>query len=65
MYGLTNGATPPVSVITNVQYNGSTTYRWPAVNVTLLAKDASLSEGEYLTTVANAMNSIPEGGKTA
>ena len=63
MYGLQDGA--GVSVITNVQYNGGTTYRWPAVNVTLLAKDASLSEGEYITTVANAMNSIPEGGKTA
>lgn len=65
MYNLTDGATPPVSVITNVQYAGQTIYRWPAVNVTLLAKDASLSEGEYLTTVANAMNSIPEGGRTA
>lgn len=65
MYGLTDGSTPPVSVIANVQYGGITTYRWPAVNVTLLAKDASLSEGEYLTTVSNAMNSIPEGGYTA
>jgi hypothetical protein len=63
MYGLVDGT--GASAITNVQYAGQTLYRWPAVNVTLLAKDASLNEGEYLTTVANAMNSLPEGGQAA
>ena len=53
------------SVFTNVACDGQTQLEFPPVNVTFLAKDAKLSEGEYLTTLANAMNSIPEDGPTA
>lgn len=46
--------------------NAGVSFRiWPAVNVEFLCKDPNYSEGEYLTRIANAMNSTPEGGPTA
>ena len=50
---------------TNEANEGRTTREWPPVNVEFLCKDPNFSEGEYLTRVANAMNSTPEGGNTA
>lgn len=50
---------------TNESNEGRTTREWPPVNVEFLCKDPNFSEGEYLTRVANAMNSTPEGGNTA
>ena len=53
------------STFTNEAKTGSTLRSWPPVNVEFLCKDPNFSEGEYLTRVANAMNSTPEGGNTA
>ena len=53
------------STFTNEAKVGSTLRSWPPVNVEFLCKDPNFSEGEYLTRVANAMNSTPEGGYTA
>jgi len=50
---------------TNETNTGATQRWWPPVNVEFLCKDPNFSEGEYLTRVANAMNSTPEGGNTA
>ena len=50
---------------TNTLGVGTTFRIWPAVNVEFLCKDPNYSEGEYLTRIANAMNSTPEGGRTA
>lgn len=49
----------------NVDFDGSTSMNWPATNIRFLCKDPNFTEGEYLTRVANAMNSIAEGGPTA
>ena len=49
----------------NESNEGRTTREWPPVNVEFLCKDPNYSEDEYLTRVANAMNSTPEGGNTA
>jgi hypothetical protein len=49
----------------NVDFVGETNLNWPATNVRFLCKDPKFSEGEYLTRIANAMNSIAEGGPTA
>lgn len=46
-------------------FGGLSTLQFPPVNVTFLCKDPNYSEGEYLTRLANAMNSIPEDGRTA
>jgi len=54
-----------LSTFTNEAKVGSTLRSWPPVNVEFLCKDPNFSEGEYLTRVANAMNSTPEGGYTA
>ena len=51
-------------IFENVGLGGFTTLYFPPVNVTFLCKDPNYSEGEYLTRLANAMNSIPEGGVT-
>ena len=51
-------------VFENVGLGGYTTLYFPPVNVTFLCKDPNYTEGEYLTRLANAMNSIPEGGAT-
>lgn len=45
-------------------YNGFTTMQFPPVNITFLCKDPNYTEGEYLTRLANAMNSIPIDGAT-
>lgn len=49
----------------NQTNEGQTARWWPPVNVEFLCKDPNYSEGEYLTRIANAMNSTPEGGDTA
>jgi hypothetical protein len=49
------------NVFKNVSFAGGSSCNWPAVNVRFLCKDPNFSEGEYLTRVANAMNSIAEG----
>ena len=59
------GSGLPIFTNVNATYGGATQLEFPPVNVTFLAKDAKLSEGQYLTTLANAMNSIPEDGPTA
>lgn len=51
--------------IVNVALTGDSICYWPAVSVRFLCKDPNFTEGEYLTRVANAMNSIAEGGPTA
>tara|TARA_B100000123_G_scaffold271481_1_gene251437 strand:+ start:661 stop:1527 length:867 start_codon:yes stop_codon:yes gene_type:complete len=60
-------APPENGLYTNVDgpYVGSTQCKWPPVNITFLCKDPNYTEGEYLTRLANAMNSIPERGPTA
>ena len=50
---------------TNESNEVATQRGWPPVNVEFLCKDPDFSEGEYLTRIANAMNSTPEGGNTA
>lgn len=49
----------------NQDYGGITAYKFPPVNIAFLCKDPKFSEGEYLTTIANQMNSLPIGGDTA
>jgi len=56
--------TPPLSTL-NELLAGTSAYSWPPVRIAFLCKDPNFSEGEYLTRIANAMNSIPEGGDTA
>lgn len=51
--------------VTATDYDGVSSLRFPPVNITMLCKDPKLTEGEYLTRLANAMNSIPEDGPTA
>lgn len=46
-------------------YTGGSSLRFPPVNLTFLCKDPKLSEGQYLTRLANAMNDIAENGFTA
>lgn len=41
---------------------GQTDSQWPAVNISFICADPKASEGEYLTTLANAMNQTPVGG---
>jgi hypothetical protein len=52
-------------IFANEALIGTTTWEFPATNVSFLCKDPKYTEGEYLTRLANAMNSIPEGGNTA
>lgn len=54
----------PNVFFTNVGYGGITTMTHVPVNVAFYCKDPKYTEGEYLTRLANAMNSIPEGGLT-
>ena len=49
----------------NVGLDGLSLFEFPPVNITFLCKDPNYSEGEYLTRLANAMNSLPEGGESA
>lgn len=53
------------TVFTNVTLGGITSLQYPPINVTFVCKDPKYTEGEYLTRLANAMNSIPEDGPTA
>ncbi len=53
------------NVFKNQSFAGESICYWPAVSVRFLCKDPNFSEGEYLTRIANAMNSIAEGGPTA
>ena len=53
---------PAPNVFTVEQYGGFTTLQFPPLNITFLCKDPGYSEGEYLTRLANAMNSLPEDG---
>ncbi|AXH79472.1 MAG: hypothetical protein [Circular genetic element sp.] len=53
------------NVFTNVALAGETNFKWPAVSIRFLCTDPKYTEGEYLTRIANAMNSIAEGGETA
>lgn len=46
---------------TLVDLEGFTTMRFPPVNITFLCRDPKLTEGEYLTRLANAMNNIQPG----
>ena len=55
----------PTTDFTNVPLAGATTLRFPPVNITFVCTDPRLTEGEYLTRLANAMNSIPIDGDTA
>ena len=57
---------PPLAeTFANVPFPGSTLRKWPPVNVSFLCKNPNYSEGEYITRLANAMNSVEEGGRTA
>jgi len=51
-----------VDLFVNVPLVGSSQLEFPPVNVSFLAKDANFTEGEYLTRLANSMNSLPVGG---
>ena len=55
---------PSITELQNLLLDGSSSLAFPPVNITLLCKDPKYSEGEYLTRLANAMNSIPEDGPT-
>lgn len=55
----------PGTPFENINFGGFSTFEFPPVNITFLCKDPKYSEGEYLTRLANAMNSIPEDGPTA
>lgn len=52
-------------IFTAQALDGLSSLQFPPVNLTFLCKDPNYSEGEYLTRLANAMNSIPEDGRTA
>lgn len=54
-----------VGTFNNVAVAGSSTCNWPPVSIRFLCTDPGYSEGEYLTRLANAMNSIAEDGETA
>lgn len=54
-----------VGLFVNVDLLGDSSFLWPAVSVRFLCTDPKYSEGEYLTRLANAMNSIAEDGPTA
>jgi len=42
---------------------GQTTVQWPPVNITFLCKDPKYTESEYITRLANAMNTDVEDGE--
>lgn len=53
------------TIFTNVGFGGFTSLTLPPVNLAFLCKDPNYSEGEYLTRLANAMNTIPLDGPTS
>jgi len=57
-------STPALSFV-NESLGGSANRQWPPVNISFLCKDPEFTESEYITKLANVMNSIPEGGTTA
>ena len=52
----------PADVFTSFDVAGISILNLPPVNVAFLCKNPGYTEGEYITTIANAMNSLPEGG---
>lgn len=54
---------PNAIAFTVAQEPGATTLKFPPVNLTFLCKDPNYTEGEYITRLANAMNSLPEDGE--
>ena len=55
---------PALAPFTVLTVGGVTLLKFPPVNLTFLCKDPNYSEGEYLTRLANAMNSLPEDGES-
>ena len=55
----------PTNDFVNASLDGNSSLRFPPVNITLMCVDPKYTEGEYLTRIANAMNSIPIDGDTA
>lgn len=64
VYSRLQGFIAPGTLYTNVNFGGLTTLAYPPVNVTFLCKDPSYTEGEYITRLANAMNSLQQGDAT-
>lgn len=56
---------PSITELNNLLLDGNTSLNFPPVNITFLCKDPNYTEGEYLTRLANAMNSLPEDGPSA
>ena len=44
--------------------DGTTDSQWPPVNIAFLCEDPEFSSGEYITRLANAMNSTPLNAQT-
>jgi len=61
VYSRVQGFIAPGALFQNVNFGGFTTLAYPPVNVTFLCKDPKYTEGEYLTRLANAMNSLQPG----
>lgn len=57
--------TIPTNDFVNASLDGFSSLRFPPVNISFMCIDPKYSEGEYLTRLANAMNSIPIDGDTA
>jgi len=55
----------PVLSFVNEGLGGQGNRQWPPVNISFLCKDPDFTDSEYITKLANVMNSIPEGGPTA
>ena len=51
-----------VADFVNTPLAGQTDSQWPPVNISFICADPKATEGEYLTTLANAMNQTPVGG---
>lgn len=49
----------------STQLAGSTNSQWPAVNVSFICADPKATEGEYITAISNAMNTVPIGEPVA
>jgi hypothetical protein len=55
----------PIGTFNNTAVAGTSVCNWPPVSIRFLCTDPGYSEGEYLTRLANAMNSIAEDAETA
>lgn len=60
-----NQTFPALPEIVNLGLAGDTSCQWPSVSVQILCKDPNFTEGEYLTRLANAMNSVAIGAPTS